>query len=546
MIYVSDEWVARQSTRKLQVDLNSLRDFFKGMSIFVFMLFGIISLRAQETELAQFRTRLRHAAFPENDETRRLFMETIMAPSFSMVETEFEINKQRSDGRLVWFEVRRALGEWYVIFRNQRGNLPEGDYPLWGRGNWIIKKDLATGRFVQAKIFLQDDRESFVRIFPGEGGRSLLDVQLYGQQLGDDVLISLSFEALMLAPFAKIVELTENSMAWEVVFPDPSAIGYRYVENLVEELSNYTELIQEMDDGAVDEIGNNVFIESVEPISAGLPTSDGRNLLPGNTGLNCSGFVKWVVDGIYSVWRGKPASLFLAIDDLRQPTSRLNWNPWGESLSASNRNARENLQVLLRDPMFGLDWNRNLGRIAEEARLGRSLTLEEIYALETFELSGIPYQRDLGISLESLDAALYQLAVIRPGTIYLAAVNSRFLPAPTELHPNPIPLHQYWHVSILAPWFDDGSGGERGNFRVAVLDVGDVSESLLPNPHTGIPSAFPSAILRNAIRYARLGRDDEGKVLIPEVMIHLVRLDVPANFEACPLPEARRLSPSVF
>ena len=512
---------------------------FGGVFFVVFMIFGGINLGAQETELTRFRALLRHASFPENDETRRLFMETIMAPSFSMVETEFEINRQRSDGRLVWYEVRRALGEWYVIFRNQRGESPREEYPLWGRGNWIIKKDLVTGRFVQAKVFLQDDRDSFVRIFPDEGGRSLLDVQLYGQQLGDDVIIPLSFEALMSAPFARVVELTEYLMAWEVIFPDASAIGYRYVENLVKELGNYAELIQEIDDAAVDEVGDNVFIESGEPIFAGLPTSDGGTLAPGNTGLNCTGFVKWVVDGIYSMWKGKPASLFLAIDDLRQPTSRLNRNPWGESLSASNKDARKNLQALLRDPMFGLDWNRNLGRIAEEARLGRALTLEQIHALEDVEISGISYQRDLGVKLESLDATLYQLAATRPGAIYLAAVNSRFLPTSTEIHPESISLHQYWHVSILAPWFDDGDGGERGNFRVAVLDVGDVSESLLPNPRTGSTPAFPSAIERNAIRYARLGLDEKGKVLIPEIMVHLVRLDVPANFEACLLPEAR-------
>lgn len=519
-----------------------LRKFIGKALVIVLIFIGGIGPEAQEMGLIRLRTLLRRSSFPENDETRRLFMEAIMAPDFSMMETEFEINKQRSDGRLVWFEVRRALREWYVIFRNQRGKVPRDDYPIWGRGNWIIKKDLSTGSFIQAKIFLQDDKNSFVRIFPGEGGRSLLDVHLYGQQLGDDVLIPVSFEALMTAPFARIVELTEHSMNWEAVFPDPSAIGYRYVENLVRELGNYTALIQEMDDAAVNEVGDNVFIESGKPIFAGSATSDGGSLAPGSTGLNCSGFVKWVVDSICSEWKGKPGSLFLAVEDLRQPTSRLNRNPWGESLSASGRDARENLQTLLRDPMFGLDWNRNLGRIAEEARLGRGLTLEESHALEDDELYGIPYQRDLGVSLESLNAALYLLAAKRPGAVYLAAVNSRFLSEPTESHPKPIPLHQYWHVSILAPWFDDGKAGERGRFRVAVLDVGDVSETLLPNPRTDSAPMFPSAIVYNAIRYARLGRDEEGKALIPEIMMHLVKLDVPANFEVCPLPGAAAAS----
>jgi len=513
------------------------RKFF-GKMLAAILLIGGIGLEAQEMELTQFRALLRRSSFPENDETRRLFMETIMAPNFSMVETEFEINRQRSDGRLVWVEIRRKLRSWYVLFRNQRGEVPREDYPTWGRGSWIIKKDLASGSFVQAKIFLQDDEDSFVRIFPSGGGRSLLDIHLYGQQLNDDVLIPLAFETLVTAPFARIVELTEHSVDWEALFPNPDAIGYRYVENLVRELRSYTALIQEMDDAAVDEVGNNVFIESGEPILAGLPTSDGRDLAPGNTGLNCSGFVKWVVDGIYSAWKREAGSLFLAIEDLRQPTLKLNRNPWEESRSALGGDAREDLQALLRDPMFGLDWNRNLGRIAEEARLGRALGLEELHALEGGDLHGIPYRRDLGVSLEGLNAALHQLASMRPGAIYLAAVNSRFLPEPTELNPEPMPLLQYWHVSILAPWFDDGGGGERGRFRVAVLDVGDVSESLLPNPGAAAAPAFPSAIVRNAIRYARLGRNRAGEALIPEIMMHLVRLDVPANFEACPLPGA--------
>jgi len=517
--------------------INLLRKPF-GKALVVILLISGIGLEAQEMELTQFRTLLRDSSFPENDETRRLFMETIMAPNFSMIETEFEIHRQLSDGRLVWFEIRRVLRNWYVIFRNQRGKSPREDYPLWGRGNWIIKKDLVSGSFVQAKIFLQDDEDSFIRIFPSEGGRTLLDVHLYGRQLNDNVLIPLAFETLMTAPFARIVELTEHSVDWEVLFPNPDAIGHRYVENLVRELDSYTELIQEMDDAAVDEFGNNVFIESGKPIFAGLPTSDGGSLAPGSTGLNCSGFVKWVVDGIYSAWKREAGSLFLAIEDLRQPTSRLNRNPWGESRSASGSSAREDLQTLLRDPMFGLDWNRNLGKFAEEARLGRSLRLEELHALEGGELNGIPYQRDLGVSLGNLNAALYQLASMRPGSIYLAAVNSRFLPEPTELNPEPMPLLQYWHVSILAPWFDDGEGDERGKFRVAVLDVGDVSESLLPNPRAAAAPAFPSAIVRSAIRYARLGRNEVGEVLTPEIMMHLVRLDVPANFEACPLPGA--------
>lgn len=500
----------------------------------------VTSSAADEADLVRFRFLLERSAFPENDETRRLLSDAVIAPAYPAVETPFKMNRQLSDGRLVQFEVRKAVRDWYLIFRNQRGDEPRETYPLWGRGTWIIKKDLLTGAYIQAKIFLQDDENSFVRIFPTRDNRSRLDVHLYGRQLGDDVIIPVSFEELMLAPFARIAALTEHSVDWDMIFPDPDSYGYRYVENMVNALEVYADSIVEVEDAAVNGAGLNVFIESGDPLLVGTPASDGGVLDEGQTGLNCSGYVKWVADGVYSAWSGSPGSRHLDIDELRQPTSRNNRNPWSESRSASGTDAREDMDALLRDPRFGLDWNRNLARIVEEKRLGMSLSEKEQQALDTGELTGIPFRKDLGYNLNDLPSALYQLAASRPGAVYLAAVNSRFLPLPTESDPDPIPLHQYWHVSILAPWFDDGdAGAERGAFRIAVLDVGDVSESLLPNPMLNTTPHFPVSIQSNATRYARLGKDDQGLELIPEVMVHLVRMDIPSDFVPSSLPEAR-------
>jgi hypothetical protein len=504
------------------------------------IMVSVFSLGADEADMGRFRNLLERASFPENDETRRLLSDAIAAPAYPAVETPFKINRQLSDGRLIQFEIRRGARDWYLIFKNQRGDEPRETYPIWGRGTWIIKKDLLTGVFIQAKIFLQDDENSFVRIFPMRDGRSRLDVHLYGRQLGDDVIIPVSFEELLLTPFARIASLTEHSVNWEMIFPNPDSYGYRYVENLVEALEPYGDSIIEIDDATVNGAGLNVFIETGDLVPLGTPGSSGGVLEEGFTGLNCSGYVKWIADGVYSSWSGTPGSMHLDIDQLLQPTSRGNSNPWSESRSASGNDARDKMEALLRDPRFGLDWNRNLARIVEEARLDRTLSNPDTIALDTGELTGVPYRRDLGYNLQDLPSALYQLASTRPGAVYFAAVNSRFLPEPTESDPNPIPLHQYWHVSILAPWFDNGQNGvERGRFRVAVLDVGDVSESLLQNPALSRSPKFPAAIMSNATRYARLGRDDEGNELIPEVMVHLIRMEVPPDFEPSSLPEAR-------
>lgn len=504
------------------------------------MLTGIGALAADEAVLEPFRAILENSGFPENDETRRLMSDAVTAPAYPAVESRFRINRQLSDGRLVQFEIRKAARDWYLIFRNQRGEEPRETYPIWGRGTWIIKKSLLDGSFIQAKIFLQDDENSFVRLFPMDDGRSRLDVHLYGRQLGDDVVIPVPFETLILSPFARLAALTDRSVPWAILFPDPDAAGHRRVADFVRDLRPYADRISEVPDAAVDGAGINSYIETGLPVRPGTPVTGGGVLEPGETGLNCSGYVKWVADGIYSGWEGNPGGRHLDIAELRVPTTRMTSNPWSESRSATGEDARMELESLLRDPRFGLDWNRNLARIIEETRLGRPISMAEKEVLDAGELQGIPYSRDLGYRLEDLPSALYQLASRRPGAVWLVAVNSRFKPEPSVDHPDPLALHQYWHVSIMAPWFDDGSrGGERGEFRVAVLDVGDVSETLLPDPSGDFEPLFPASIRSNAVRYARLGLGDNKEVLIPEVMVHLAKVDIPANFKPSPLPEAQ-------
>jgi len=508
-------------------------------SILTVFILNTPILSADETRMVSSRKLLDNAAFPENDETRRLLFDTFALSSHEDTEAPFMLNKQVSDGRLVQFELRNALTNLYYIFRNQRGNVPHESYPLWGRGTWIIKKDILSGSLLQAKVFLQDDELSFIRLFPRGNNRSSLDVHLYGRQLSDDVIIPLPFEELILAPVARIVSLTERTVNWEMIFPNPDSRGYRYVENMVNQLSRYQSAITELADGAINGAGLNVLIETGKLIGVGEPTGNGGTLESGKTGLNCSGYVKWVVDGLYSAWSGHSGARYLNIDELRQPSFRGNRNPWSDSRSAASDETRKKLELLLRDPYFGLDWNRNLARIVEEARLGRTLSDEEIALLDTGELAGVSYSRDRGYNLDDIQSVLFQLASLRPGAIYLAAFNSRFVPEPTALDPNPIPLHQYWHVSILAPWFSDGAmGDERGRFHATVLDVGDVAETLLSDSQTGAKSRFIETMKANATRYARLGRDKQGLTLVPEVMVHLTRIDVAPDFVPSPLAEA--------
>ncbi|MCG8452820.1 MAG: hypothetical protein MI717_06545 [Spirochaetales bacterium] len=498
-----------------------------------------VSLPAEEAALQPFRTLLEQSAFPENDEARRTLEAVIQAPAYPAVESTHQTIRQLVDDRLVQFEARKAALHWYLIFKNQRGQEPWETFPVWGRGTWIIKKDLLTGNFVQAKVFLQDEEGSFVRLFPAPAGRTRLDVHLYGQQLGDDVLLPVAFDELLMAPFARIASLSARSVDWRGIFPNPDSEGYRRVEEFLTNIQRFDDSIAEIHDAAIDDLGRNVFIESGQPVSVGSQTPQGTLLQIGDTGLNCSGYIKWIGDGLYASWLGSPADRFLSIEALRLPTGRSTKNSWSEARTALSQDARSSLEGLLRDPFFGLDWNRNVAYAIEEARLGQRLSAQDRTALEPGSLSGAPSQPDMGYTLDDLGTALYQLASDRPGTVYLAAVNSRFVPDSSGDDPQPLPLHQYWHVSILAPWFENGDDGERGAFRVAVMDTGKVGETLLPNPLYDDEPLFPSVIQEKATRYAKLGKASDGSPVMPEVMVHLIRVDVPSQFQPAPLPQAQ-------
>ena len=345
---------------------------------------------SEETDLAPFRQMLDQSHFPENGESRRFLQHLIMFPAYPDDEIPFRILRQRSDGRIVQFELRKTILDWYLIFRSQRGDDIDGEYPLWGRGTWIIKKSLLTGAFVQAKVFLQDDEGSFLRIFPNDDNRSRLDIHLYGKQMGDEVIIPIPFSKLIMLSFAEIVFSTDRLVDWNLIFPNPQQHGYRRVEELVKKIQPYTDKIVEVDDAAIDGGGKNVSIETGEllPVHA-VPS--------GKTGLNCSGFVKWIADGVYSAWVGKPGQTYLDIDPLRAPVESGMLNSWSKSRSAANQEIRMN-NSSIRDPLFGLNWNRNLAQRIESARIRRELTPEEKEALNTGTLFGISHRKNMAIN----------------------------------------------------------------------------------------------------------------------------------------------------
>ena len=159
--------------------------------------------------------------------------------------------------------------------------------------------------------------------------------------------------------------------------------------------------------------------------------------------MNCSGFVKWIVDGIIKPVAG--SGTYIA--SLQKPTDVPNT---GFTQS----------YVEKRDLFFGLDWIRNLAA----ARL--SLTMQKtVYPYQTgidvtvepfsFSLPVHPregmsskfagYFKSVGYQIEYLKPLLYYLAITEPENFYPVSV-SRETGVP--------PLRQYNHVAAVFPYFD--------------------------------------------------------------------------------------------
>ncbi len=372
-------------------------------------------------------------SLPENSEIREMMEEAIFAPTSEALRTPEMVYTQTTASQRVLFQVREQNGFFYLLFINEKNFR----FPLYSRGSYIIKRSRENGKFVQAKIFLRDEPESFLRIFP-EGEHSSMDLYLAGFPLYRDILLPLPFEEVLRSPFRKVIEAAPVTVNWELLFP-PDDGGHRIIERMVAKLRKALHGLWDRDDGAMDSNGRFVFINTLEP----------QNIEGPPPGLNCSGFAKWVVDGLYYPLRGK----YISIEDLKERHLHLRGNRW------SDRHERE------RDPYFGLDWIRNLSAMLREARYP-SAAGGSYERFDVRKIPGFSYVEDVGFSVEDISYILYYLAYHNPGKFYLASVNREFGDDPV--------LRQHVHVVVLFPYFD-----QEGEFHAVVMER---------NGETSIPS----------------------------------------------------------
>lgn len=383
-----------------------------------------------QSSLEKYDRLLSSAGFEENWEARQHYRETINAPFYSMMHAPSVRIDQVMSPVSVKFELRREETSFYLLFLNEQKYL----YPTLGRGNWIIKRDIRTGDFLQAKVFLQNHRDTYVRLFPGED-RSYLDVYLYGRPIYSGIPISVGFEELIMTPFSRILALTENRVDWERLFTDRGYEEWGILKELRDTLEYSTAQMDYVNDGAMNSRGEWVYIET------GLPQTGE------NQGVNCSGFLKWVADGFH---RAAPygENRLLGFDELeRRPPG------WNREESSWDLNYDE------RDPRFGLDWTRNIASRLREAFTGLKT---EYAAMDVDRVPFYDYKEEVGYPAGELMTILYLLAVDSPGRIYWGAVSSRFRPEGEDFS-----LWQYYHTALFVPRIT-----KEGNFLCDVFQSG--------------------------------------------------------------------------
>jgi hypothetical protein len=318
-----------------------------------------------------------------------------------------------------------------------------GDFPGWAQGSWVFTRDRSGGGLLSIRMFPGRDPYTCVLFRPLADGKSQMDALIYDAYLVQSHPLPLTIERIMEIPVEEVFKVAGT--AFPRRYFDPYPDQYRDIRVFSERIRAELPSLSFRDDGAIDERGQYVFINTLAPQN-------------GTGGLNCSGFAKWVVDGILKPFTGT----LLPIEPLKQP--------FGERGSSFTEPYER-----LRDPFFGLDWTRNLASRANAVILSPAFgKLEEIEvraapfgSVIVRDRGGTPagvrpypgFLPNAGFGVEGLQALLYILAINEPGRIYLASVNN-------EINsPSPPRMRQHFHIAVLVPYFT-----EYGAFRTAVFE----------------------------------------------------------------------------
>ena len=359
------------------------------------------------------------ALIPDNSSVRRQLLPLLQAPVSQVLTTEDRVIQDPFSQKPVSFNIEQHDDKLYLMFMNEQ----QGEYPVVGSGNMIIRRSLITGEIEQLKIYLDDIGAVVMRIIPS-GGRSLMSLSLFDQLLYDNLTLGVAVEQLIAMNIETIIELSAGRVSWDQLSPPKDTRAYEPLISIVNELRQLLPYLPDTEDGALDAQGHFVRIET-----------QGLHALPG---FNCSGFAKFVSDGVYSPLQGsfmKIARLKVKHLDLR-----------GNDISAVYEESR--------DPYFGLDWTRNIATEIASLQEGRQVHSE---FSDLRDSDFYTYQEDMGYAVRDITQLLYLQSIQNPGLFYLGSINGEFGSDPQ--------LWQHYHIVVLYPYFD-----REGRFHIAVME----------------------------------------------------------------------------
>ena len=241
-----------------------------------------------------------------------------------------------------------------------------GNFPGWAQGSWILTRRRDTGAALRIRVFLRSDPYTYIQFRPLGADKCQMDVVIYDAYVVRSLPLALPFERLYTLPLEEALKLAGDKFPGKYFDPNPA--DYRDQRLLIRRIQERLPELRFADDGAIDENGNYVFIETLLPQGRNIQISHNKIREP-LEGLNCSGFSKWLIDGLLRPVTGQR----LAIPALKAP--------YGSRGSSFTEIWEE-----LRDPFFGLDWIRNLAAAAN------STLRSPVYGtLEEFEVRADPF-----------------------------------------------------------------------------------------------------------------------------------------------------------
>ncbi|RPJ04348.1 MAG: hypothetical protein EHM28_13575, partial [Spirochaetaceae bacterium] len=290
-----------------------------------------------------------------------------MTMPVSSVRPSVEYLKQENGVR-VDFEVKTTDTGIFYIFRSPGSRILPGDY--------IIKRNRATGRFEHVVIVLRSETitasnpDSYIMITP-QGANSVMAITLLGRPYYENVILPVPLELVITIPFAQIIDISGRQVEWNLLFFNSMRQGDKRLEEITDTIRNRRATIAEAADGALDAAGKWVLIGTGQPQT-------------GKTGLNCSGFAKWIVDGFYRPLKGRGTD----IQTLKERFPDRRGNRWSRMYEDT------------KDTYFGLDWTRNLARQLQSVRQGGLPVDYE--ALDVRNVEKFRYSEDEGFSVKDL------------------------------------------------------------------------------------------------------------------------------------------------